>query len=341
VNPWPQAHCHPRTFWDLLYSVYPVSPLWLQKAPNMSYAIETENLGKKYGDVTAVEQLSLKVAEGEIYAFLGLNGAGKTTTIRLLLGMIKPTTGRAQVLQTHVRMGGREPWQAVGYLVEEARSYRELTVSENLEVARRLHPGTPRAAVGQIIERLGLAEYANRRAGDLSHGNGQRLGLARALLHSPRLLILDEPANGLDPAGIVEIRQLLLELTREQGVTVFMSSHILAEVSRLARRIGIIHQGRLIRELSSQELERERRRRLVIDVRDVDLAHQILNGAGRTAENLPDGGLALSDDEAIERPDDVNSLLARAGTPPTRLVVEEEELERYFLRLVGLEEREE
>ncbi|MEP7356304.1 MAG: ABC transporter ATP-binding protein, partial [Anaerolineales bacterium] len=220
----------------------------------MSLIIETESLGKQYGPVRAVDALALRVDEGEVYAFLGLNGAGKTTTIRMLLGMIRPTTGFATVLQTRVRPGSREPWAAVGYMVEAPRAYPELTVRENLEAARRLHPGTPRAAVGQIIERLGLAEYADRRAGNLSQGNGQRLGLAKALLHKPRLLILDEPANGLDPAGIVEIRALLLELTHEQGVTVFMSSHILAEVARLAQRIGISHQGRLLQELSIEEL---------------------------------------------------------------------------------------
>ena len=218
----------------------------------MNLPIETENLGKHYGDVKAVEQLSLRVAEGEIYAFLGLNGAGKTTTIRMLLGMIRPTTGYARVLQTRVRPGSREPWGSVGYMVEVPRSYPELTVSENLEVARRLHPGVPRAAVSRIIDRMGLAAYADRQASNLSHGNAQRLGLAKALIHSPKLLLLDEPANGLDPAGIVEIRELLLELAREQGVTVFMSSHILAEVTRLAQRIGIIHQGRLIQELRSE-----------------------------------------------------------------------------------------
>ncbi len=210
----------------------------------MNLAIETEHLGKRYGDVTAVEDLSLRVAEGEIYAFLGLNGAGKTTTIRMALGMIRPTTGSARVLQTPVRLGSREPWARVGYLVEAPRAYPELTVWENLEAARRLHPGTPPAAVGRIIERLALGPYAGRRAGTLSQGNAQRLGLAKALLHEPELLLLDEPANGLDPAGIVEIRELLLGLTRERGVTVFMSSHILAEVARLAQRIGVIHQGR-------------------------------------------------------------------------------------------------
>ncbi len=149
-------------------------------------------------------------------------------------------------------------------MVEEPHAYPELTVQENLEVARRLHPGTPPKAVGRIIERLGLAAYAGRRTATLSHGNAQRLGLAKALIHEPRLLILDEPANGLDPAGIVEIRELLLEMTGRRGGTVFMSSHILAEVARLAGRIGIIHQGRLLQELNTTELESNRKRRLLL-----------------------------------------------------------------------------
>jgi ABC-2 type transport system ATP-binding protein len=303
--------------------------------PSMTLAIETEKLGKHYGDVRAVEDLSLQVAQGEIYAFLGLNGAGKTTTIRLLLGMVRPTSGTATVLQTRVRLGHREPWASVGYLVEIPRAYPELTVRENLEVARRLHPGTVSDDVREIIERLRLAEYANRRAGTLSHGNAQRLGLARALLHHPRLLILDEPASGLDPAGIVEIRQLLLDLTREQGVTVFMSSHILAEVARLAQRIGIIHKGRLLQELDVEELERNRRRRLLVRARDPEAAHQALVSAGQPAVVLQDGTLELRDASSVERPDVVNRLLVEAGAPPTQLVIEEEDLEQYFLRLIG------
>jgi ABC-2 type transport system ATP-binding protein len=184
---------------------------------------------------------------------------------------------------------------------------------------------------------MGLAPYADRRAGNLSHGNAQRLGLAKSLLHNPKLLLLDEPATGLDPAGIVEIRELLLELTSEQGVTVFMSSHILAEVSRLARRIGIIHNGRLIQELNMDELERNRRRRLVLRVRDVASAHRTLMVAGQPAEILQDGTLELKNASSVERPDDINCLLVKAGTPPTQLVVEEEELEQYFLRLVGMD----
>jgi ABC-2 type transport system ATP-binding protein len=304
--------------------------------PVTTLAIETDGLGKRYGDVRAVEDLSLQVTQGEIYAFLGLNGAGKTTTIRLLLGMVRPTSGTATVLRTRVRLGSREPWASVGYLVEIPRAYPELTVRENLEVARRLHPGTAPGDVNEIIERLRLGEYADRRAGNLSHGNAQRLGLARALMHHPQLLILDEPASGLDPAGIVEIRQLLLDLTREQGVTVFMSSHILAEVARLARRIGIIHKGRLLQELTMDELEGNRRRRLLVRTSDFQAAHQTLTSAGHPAAVLEDTTLELKDAPSIDRPDEVNSLLVRAGTPPTHLAIEEEDLEQYFLRLIGV-----
>jgi ABC-2 type transport system ATP-binding protein len=304
----------------------------------MHIAIETEALGKHYGDVIAVDQLSLRVAQGEIYAFLGLNGAGKTTTIRMLLGMIKPTTGTASVLGTRVRPGRTEPWAGVGYLVEAPHAYPELTVYENLEVARRLHPGTSPQAVDRIIERLDLGAYAKRRTGNLSQGNAQRLGLAKALLHNPKLLILDEPANGLDPAGIVEIRELLLELTRTQGVTVFMSSHILAEVSRLAQRIGIIHEGRLLQEMDVEELERNRRRRLLVRVRRGEAALAALIAAGHPAEMLPNGSIELKDPVAIQCPEEIATFLVQAGIPPTQLMVEEEDLEEYFLRLVGMRE---
>jgi ABC-2 type transport system ATP-binding protein len=255
----------------------------------------------------------------------------------MLLGMIKPTSGTAHVLQKRVRLGSREPWAMVGHLVEIPHAYPELTVYENLEVTRRLHPGTQPKAIDQVIERLRLGAYADRQAGTLSQGNAQRLGLAKALLHSPKLLILDEPANGLDPAGIVEIRELLLELTREQGVTVFMASHILAEVSRLARRIGIIHEGRLLQELEVDELERNRRKRLLLQARDIHAARLALTSAGYPAEILPDGVIELKNSASIDHPDDIASLLVQAGSPPIQLMVEEEELEQYFLRLVGMD----
>lgn len=303
----------------------------------MNTAIETNNLVKRYGDVTAVDGLSLRVARGEIYAFLGLNGAGKTTTIRLLLGIVRPTSGEARVLGTRIRVGEKKPWDSVGYLVETPDAYPELSVRENLEAMRRLRPGTEPKAVDRVIELLGLTVYADRRAGTLSHGNAQRLGLAKALLHNPELLILDEPALGLDPAGIVEIRNFLIELAREQGVTVFMSSHILGEVSRLAHRIGIIHQGRLLQELDVDELERNRRRRLVIRTRDCQAARSVLLDAGFSAEITSDGAVEVKDTAAIERPDDIATRLVDVGHAPTMLNVEQEDLEHYFLRLVGMD----
>ncbi len=304
----------------------------------MNCIIETRHLGKHFGRVAAVDDLNLNVAEGEIYAFLGLNGAGKTTSIRMLLGMIKPTTGSARILQTEIKMGSRHPWAGVGYLVEIPYAYPELTVQENLEISRRLHPGTAPAAVTRIIEQLGLSEYAQRRAGTLSQGNAQRLGLAKAMLHHPRLLLLDEPANGLDPAGIVEIRELLLDLSHNHGVTIFMSSHILAEVSLLADRIGIIHQGHLIQELDKTTLEMNRRKKLVVKTRSAENILSVLNACGLHAAPNPDGFYESVSRYGIEHPDEIAQKLVQADLPPVHLTVEEENLENYFLRLIGLED---
>jgi ABC-2 type transport system ATP-binding protein len=307
----------------------------------MKTAIQTYNLTKRYGKVTAVEGLSLRVERGEIYAFLGLNGAGKTTTIRMLLGMVKPTAGTAQVLDRRIQPGERQPWRSVGQLVETPYAYAELSVRENLEAMRRLRPGVEREAVDLAIERLGLATYANRRAGTLSLGNAQRLGLAKALLHSPELLILDEPAMGLDPAGIVEIRKLLIELSHGQGVTVFMSSHILEEVARMADRIGIIHHGLLLQELDVAALESNRRRRLVIQTRDAQAALAVLGSMGFSQTYIVEEKIEVRDASAIQHPDEVATRLVQAGHPPTRLNIEYEDLEHYFLRLIGMDQERE
>jgi len=303
----------------------------------MNFAIETNGLSKFYSQVRAVDSVNLRVNQGEIYGFIGLNGAGKTTTIRALLGMIRPSAGSVQVLGQAVGPNGRGPWRRVGHLVEMPAAYPELTVTENLEIARRLQGVSDRSATSRVIERLGLAPYADRKAGVLSTGNLRRLGLARALLHEPELLILDEPANGLDPAGVVEIRELLASLAHEKGVTVFMSSHILTEVDRLATRIGIIHKGRLIEELDAKKLEELRSRRLEIKTRNLEAAQSALAKAG-FAVKINESMIVVTEARAIDAPDEVATLLVNAGTPPSRLAVEQENLEDYFLGLTGEKE---
>jgi ABC-2 type transport system ATP-binding protein len=309
-------------------------------ANSTNNVIVASSLTKRYGDHTVVDNLSLRIGRGEIYGFLGLNGAGKTTTIRMLLSMIRPTGGSARLFGVPVRANASAIWARVGYLVETPYAYPELTVHENLEVSRRLHQVSDPHTVDRIMKRLSLVQFANRRAATLSLGNAQRLGLAKALLHDPELLILDEPANGLDPAGVVEVRELLRELAHARGVTVFVSSHMLSEVARLVTRIGIIHQGRLIEELDADQLERNRRQWLVVDARDRGAARSTLASAGFAVDTSRDGTLTLNDTRATAHPEDIAQRLVQAGVALTRLAVEEEDLETHFLRLVGMEQGE-
>jgi ABC-2 type transport system ATP-binding protein len=301
--------------------------------------VRTVGLSKRYrGGVLALDRADLSIERGEIYGFLGLNGAGKTTAIRLLLGMMSPTAGHAELFGRRVRAEAVGLWRRVGHLVESAAAYPGLTVRENLEVARRLYGVCDRSAVGRALEMLKLGEYVNRTARTLSMGNLQRLALARALLHGPELLILDEPANGLDPAGVVEIRELLRTLARERGTTVLMSSHILTEVDRLATRIGIIHRGRMIEEQSAEELERRRNRRLNVGTRDLAAADAALRKAGFDPQPVRDADpqlLELREQRALDAPEAVAKLLAEAGVPLTHLAVAQEDLEQHFMRLTA------
>jgi ABC-2 type transport system ATP-binding protein len=304
--------------------------------PAREAVIAAGALSKHYGDVRAVDRLDLRVRAGEIYALLGLNGAGKTTLIRMLLGMVRPTAGTITVFGAPAGPPGNGTgvWDDVGYLVETPAAYPELTVRENLHLVRRLRRIADPAAVDDVLARLGLDGYGERRAGKLSLGNAQRLGLAKALIHRPRLLILDEPTNGLDPAGVVEIRTMLRDLADRHGTTIFLSSHLLAEVARTATRIGVIHRGRLLQQLDAEDLPTRLRRRLLVSARDLPAARAALTAAGHACD--PDDGrhLVLTGPEALRRPDDVATTLVRAGCPPTELVVDREDLEQYFLRLV-------
>jgi ABC-2 type transport system ATP-binding protein len=221
----------------------------------------------------------------------------------------------------------------VGHLVESPSAYPDLTVRENLDIARRLYQLKNPKTVDDVMEKLSIASYAKRKAGTLSMGNLQRLGLARAMIHHPGLLILDEPANGLDPAGVIEIRELLRELSRN-GVTIFMSSHILTEVDRLATRIGIIHKGRIIEDLSADKLEAFRSRRLEIKARDLTKAQSLLIRENYSA-TIHDQSIFVNDARALEAPEEIARLLVHADTPPTHLAMEQQNLEEHFMQLTG------
>ena len=318
-----------------------------------SDAVATRGLTKRYGDVPAVDGLDLHVRRGEIYGLLGRNGAGKTTTIRMLLGLIRPSAGEVEVLGRRVRQGANEVFARVGYLVETATAYPNLTVRENLDIQRRL-TGAPRTAIAQVIELMRLGGCADRRARVLSLGNRQRLSLARALLHRPELLILDEPANALDPSGIVEIRRLLRSLAGERGVTVLMSSHILAEVAHLADRIGIVHEGRLLEELDHDQLRARERLYVSVGVSEPERAAALLAAAGFARVERTGRIERIERAERVERPERVERVGGRlrvfgaeehvariartlidAGIDLTELTPVHEDLESYFLRLTG------
>ncbi len=303
----------------------------------MEEVIRTEKLSKSYGDVKAVSEISLNVRKGEIYGFLGLNGAGKTSTIRMLLGMINPDSGKAFINGNEIERGKRGLWDKVGYLVEVPYSYPELTVRENLEIIRRLRMIKNASAVNEVIEKLSLTSYSNRKERNLSLGNKQRLGLAKALIHNPNILILDEPANGLDPAGILEIRELLTDLAVNHGVTVFISSHILGEISKFSTRIGIIHNGRLIQELNTPQLEQLCRKTLKVNTHDNQKAKTILNENGIETFETEDNLLEIRNSAIIEKPEQIAILLVNNQIPPYQLNVTEEDLESYFLRTIGCE----
>jgi ABC-2 type transport system ATP-binding protein len=302
----------------------------------MSEIIKTEKLTKSFGKVKAVDDLSLSIRKGEIYGFLGLNGAGKTTTIRMLLGMISPDKGSSYIDGSKVNAGKTVIWNKLGYLVEVPYSYPELTVRENLEIIRRLRFLADKNAVDRIMDKLQLTPYANRKAKNLSQGNAQRLGLAKAMIHNPEILILDEPSNALDPAGIVEIRKLLLDIVTNHGVTVFISSHILGEISKIATRIGIIHNGKLIQEVDSVNLDNYRHKRLLVSALDKEKLVSVFNENGLHLHHLENGTYETLEDIAVIHPDEIAVKLVNAGVPPTLLKVDVEDLESYFLRSIGM-----
>lgn len=242
----------------------------------MTNIIETKGLCKTYGSHTAVDHLDLMVPEGSVYGFIGPNGAGKSTTMKMLLGLIHPTGGTVRLLGQRMDAHNRLAiLRRTGSLIESPAGYAHLTAQENLQIVADLKQ-VPRKDIERVLEIVHLREYRRRKVGQYSLGMRQRLGIAQALLGSPELLVLDEPTNGLDPAGIQEMRSLIAEMPRTCGATVLISSHLLSELEMIVDQVGIINNGQLLFQGPLELLRRHSRGEILLEVLDPDLARRVL-----------------------------------------------------------------
>lgn len=294
--------------------------------------LETRHLTKRFKDVVAVDGVDLNVVQGEVFGFLGPNGAGKTTTIGMILGLLHPSGGEVRVFGEGVSPDHTAPLRRVGALVGAPAMVPDFTARQNLRGLSRLIPGGDDRArrVDAVLARVGLAHAADRKVKGFSLGMKQRLGLASALLHEPRLLILDEPTNGLDPAGMIEIRDLLRDLAAE-GVTVFLSSHLLHEVEQVCDRVAVLNhgcvvaQGRVAELLGGETVVRAR-------VEDTHAAAQALGDLEGVTAVRPNGHyveVVGADSRAV------NLHLVQRGIVPSELVIHQNDLEDVFLALTG------
>jgi len=297
------------------------------------WIIETIGLSKAYKGRYAVTDLNLRIRPGDIYGFLGPNGAGKTTTIRMLLGLIKPTLGSVRLFGKPLDKARLEILRQVGSLVEYPSYYGHLTATENLEAIRRIID-VPKSRIGEVLEIVGLAKEARRAVKGYSLGMKQRLGIASALLGQPKLLILDEPTNGLDPSGILEIRELIKSMPSKYGITVLISSHLLSEVEQMAGTVGIIRNGALVFQDSMPDLRRQAQSSISLRVSEPERALAKLKGGGLDATLAPANGfieLASCRDDEVARI--VRGLMER-GHDIYRVEERRKSLEDLFLQIV-------
>jgi len=294
--------------------------------------IETEHLSRHYGDLTAVEDLGLRVERGQIFGFLGPNGAGKTTTIRMLLGLIRRDAGRIRIAGHDLASNRRAALARVGSIVETPALYLNLTGRQNLAVTCHMR-GIGKTDIDRVLDIVDLAKEASRKAGEYSLGMRQRLGIARALLGEPDLLILDEPTNGLDPAGIREIRQLIADAPARFGTTILVSSHMLGEVEQMASHVGVMNQGRLLFQGTLTDLVRSAPHRLEIRLDDPDRGRAMLAAHWPEAE-ISGAGLVLPGVNEAEAAA-INRQLVEAGLAVTGLAIRPPALEDIFLSLTG------
>jgi ABC-2 type transport system ATP-binding protein len=291
----------------------------------MTFTVETEDLTKRYGDILAVDGMSLTVRQGEVYGFLGPNGAGKTTTLRMLLDLVRPTSGQ-------VRLFGRPPGDLsdVGALTESPGFYPYLSGRDNLKVLAR-YAGVGVARIARVLDTVDLTDRGGHRYGTYSLGMKQRLGVAAALLKDPRLLILDEPTNGLDPAGMADMRVLIRQLGAA-GCTVLLSSHMLGEVQQICDRVGVVYRGKLVAENTVAELRGGAVLQVVADPvsQAAEVSRKLL---GEEQVRVLDDGLDLTVEP--ERASWINGELVAAGIAVSELVVRERDLEQVFFELTG------
>lgn len=295
--------------------------------------IATYGLARRFGKLTAVNEIDLRVPRGSIYAFLGPNGAGKTTTIRMLLGLIRPTHGKVELFGSPLDRERQTLLGRVGALVENPSLYPHLTGRENLELTRRMlgiHP----QQIDRALRTVRLEDSANRLVRQYSMGMRQRLGLALALLSDPDLLILDEPTNGLDPAGIHEIRELICALPKERGVTIFLSSHLLNEVEQMATHIGIVQSGKILFQGTTNQLQAQLEDHVTLGVDQLEKAEGILTCSGWKYQLQKNGSTRLivkingTSDAAL-----LNTQLVSAGVNVFHVSVGQPSLEQIFLTL--------
>lgn len=299
----------------------------------MRNAIETRDLVRSFGRHRAVDGIDLVVPERSVYGFLGQNGAGKTTTIRLLLGLLKPTSGSAHIFGLDVASRRCEAAALTGAMVETPSHYDHLTGRQNLDISRRLL-GQPATEIDRVLELVDLAYAADRRVGGYSLGMRQRLGVARALLGGPKLLILDEPTNGLDPNGIRDMRQLIAALPERDGVTLLVSSHVLPEIEQVATHLGLMHEGRLLIQASVADLKAEQSRNVRFRVTRPATLVGLLAGIGIEAALEGEGVVRVAPhcaDAAARDIVRINVMMVEKGIGVLGIEVAEPSLEDIFV----------
>lgn len=299
------------------------------------YCVETENLTHKFwGNQIVLSDIKMQVPEGSIYGFLGPNGAGKTTTLRLLLGLLKKQQGTISIFGKPFNENRVEVLQQVGSLIESPSLYGHLTAAENLEVLRKIYQ-CPKERITEVLAMVGLSDTGKKKAKRFSLGMKQRLSIAVALLHNPKLLVLDEPTNGLDPNGMIEVRELITKLNKEHGITIIVSSHLLAEIEKFVTHVGIIHKGTMLFQGTLNELSNKQKVSSSVLIETNDNAKGLKILSENNATGVIDGGkisMPLGTKEEIAK---LNRKLVENGVDVYEISTVKNNLESIFMDLIN------